>query len=48
MKEIMQSKRAEKGLSQAALGKAVGLTEQFIYYIESGERRPSVENAKIT
>ena len=46
MKEIMKAARAEKKLSQSALANEIGVTEQYIYYIEAGERRPSVENAK--
>ena len=42
----VKSARAEKRLSQSALADLVGVTEQYIYYIEAGERRPSVESAK--
>jgi len=28
------------------LGKQIGVTEQFIFYLEKGKRRPSVEVAK--
>lgn len=33
--------RREKGLTQAQLGEAVGLTQSMIAYIEAGQKDPS-------
>jgi transcriptional regulator with XRE-family HTH domain len=33
--------RLKKGLSQDAFGKRLGVTRNFIYYLERGERTPS-------
>lgn len=33
--------RLKKGLSQQAFGKSLGVTRNFIYYLERGERKPS-------
>ena len=39
MRELIKSKRAERGLTQAALAKRVGRYQSFIADLERGERR---------
>ena len=46
MRTWLKEARKEKKLTQLELAQAVGVTEQYIYYIESGDRTPSVEIAK--
>ena len=38
--------RVGTGLSQIATAKNIGISQQHYNFIESGERRPSVETAK--
>ncbi len=42
----MKEKREVKGLTRAQLGHLCGISEQFVYYIETGGRRPSPKIAK--
>ena len=42
----MKQKREISGLTQKQLANKVSVSEQFIYLIEAGERRPSVNTAK--
>jgi len=46
MVEAMKSARQKSGLSQKTLADRIGVTEQYVYYIENGHRRPSVNVAK--
>ena len=46
MRGWLRAKRAAIGMTQSSLAQASGVSEQYIYYIEAGERRPSVEVAK--
>ena len=45
MRGFLKVKREEKGLTQLLLSQFVGVSEQYIYLIESGKRRPSYEVA---
>lgn len=47
MVNIMKERRKALGLSQAELGEAVGRAQRTIAAYESGDRRPSPEEAKI-
>lgn len=38
--------RVAKGLSCEAVGRSVGITQQYYNFIETGKRRPSVPVAK--
>lgn len=38
--------REAKGIGQNALANETGVTQQYIWLIENGQRRPSVEVAK--
>ena len=42
----VKTARENLNLTQKELGKQIGVTEQFIFYIERGDRRPGVEVAK--
>jgi putative transcriptional regulator len=42
VKNAIREKRAERGISQAALGKAVGVSRQTINAIETGRYLPSL------
>ena len=42
-REIIKKHRLQKKMSQAALAKAVGITQPFMNEIESGRKSPSVE-----
>ena len=42
LKEI----REENNLTQLKLSEKTGITEQYVYMLETGERRPSVDIAK--
>ena len=44
MAENIRKARAEAGLTQAQLAEAVGVTEQAVYYWESGESSPKGRN----
>lgn len=44
--ERIRQLRAEKHLSQAKLGKMVGLKQQHIYLIEKGDRRIHLDMAR--
>jgi len=41
MPDRIKNLRFEMGLSQEAFGKRLGVTRNFIYYLERGERKPS-------
>ena len=42
----LAAKRAEKGASMATVAKAAGITQPAYFYIEKGDRNPSVAVAK--
>ena len=42
MNEKMKQARAEKGMSQADLAKAVGVSRQTVNMVESGEYNPTL------
>ena len=46
MNKWLQDLRDNSGLTQKALAEKLGISEQYVYLIESGARRPSVETAK--
>ena len=46
MRVWLKEKREQYQLTQARLAQEVGVSEQYIYYIEAGERRPSPEIAQ--
>ena len=39
---VLKKKMEEKGLTQAALGEAIGATQAFIGFILSGRKQPSL------
>lgn len=39
-------KRKEKGIEQQQLAKEVGITPQYLYFIEHDQRKPSTDLAK--
>ncbi len=39
--ENIKNLRAEMKLSQAAFGERLGVTRNYIYYLERGERKPN-------
>jgi putative transcriptional regulator len=45
LKELKE-KRLAKGLSQAKIARIVGVSQVAINYLESGQRKPSVDLAK--
>lgn len=45
MKHI-QEKRKERGLTQAALGRAAGVSQATVCQIERGKRMPTVQTAR--
>ena len=42
-REVIRKHRKEKGLSQNALSKRVGISQAFVNEIESGRKSPSIE-----
>ena len=42
----LKAARNKRNLTQKELGKQIGVTEQFIFFLEKGQRRPSIEVAK--
>lgn len=40
---LFREERINRGLSQAKLGKLIGITQQHINDIEHGKRKPSLE-----
>ena len=46
MQNWLSAKREEKGMSQAAVSRAVGIKQPSYCCIENGKRRPSVDTAK--
>ena len=44
--EWLKELRTEKNLTRLKLGEIAGVSEQYVYLIEIGERRPSVAVAK--
>lgn len=42
---VLRQKLEEKGVSQAALGEAVGVSQQMVAHILTGRKRPTLELA---
>lgn len=43
--EALKANRLAEEMSQNAVGKAIGVSRQYIHQLEAGERSPSVEQA---
>jgi transcriptional regulator with XRE-family HTH domain len=39
VREVIRARRGELGLSQSALGKLLGLSDEFVCYLEGGQRK---------
>ncbi|BDG27217.1 MULTISPECIES: helix-turn-helix domain-containing protein [Thermus] len=42
MRQLLRTLREERGLSQGALAKKIGVTQGYIHQLERGIRRPSI------
>ncbi len=42
-RQVIRTKRMQKGLSQAKLAEMVGSAQAYIYQIESGRKTPSLD-----
>lgn len=42
-RNIIRMKRISKGISQTELAKKLGITQPYLYQIESGRRTPSLD-----
>lgn len=45
-KNKMKSQRVKKGLSMTELSFRTGISERYLYFIEKGEKNPSINTAK--